>query len=401
MTPTYPTEAIKGSIGIGTSDQVQIDGNDFGPLCTHVDITPECNNNTECHPSYRCHQTGKVCVRLNSADCNSNSATNPCWCYTHSDCSEDEMCSGTGRCVIPVIEVRNEMESDEAEFRVNSESCTARDTSSVDMYATSPWGRVKDILRFHGLCSQRNWWEYNRTMSTSQGGSIGTTPGVCNLVPPAPSDSCQLDTGTSSQRWRFTKSRTIDQTATGGIFQQRVLRQEPHTCDRDYSYFEGMTSCVGGFNQAWWKHLNSTVNPDIIIFDLTTPQHTLGRSSLYKTYSRTTTQDIATRIGVMKHVNNPRFGFLGSREGATKTYTSYGDFGFKMCSSIRSCDPQPFTLYGYTIKERLIQREGVGQAIRPVGDTFKCGAYGYYDEASLDCVLDLAVVPLYRWVNLS
>lgn len=156
-TSSYPTTGMvqDGSSRLSIGAREFTDEGFGGPSCTHPDLTPECVVDGDCHPSYRCHQVGHVCVRKNSATCGSD--TDPCWCYMHDDCAGTKMCSGTGRCVTPVIEVRNDLQSDPIEFRVYSSSCDASTMSSTDMYGASPWGRIKDVLHSHGLCAHRNW----------------------------------------------------------------------------------------------------------------------------------------------------------------------------------------------------------------------------------------------------
>ena len=386
MTPTYPTADSQGSLGIGSRTEVA-DDDGFGELCTHSDLPPECTTDAECHPFYQCHLVGKVCVRKNIDTCG-RATNNLCWCYVHSDCEADEMCSGNGKCTLPVIEVRNEMTEDEAEFRVYSESCNAPDTLSIDMYGGSPWGRIKDILHSHGLCSQRNWWEYNRTLSMSMSGSGGT----CNLSPGTSSGTspwCDLDTGVYAQRWRFSKGDLARDQAPS-LSSQNVLKQDPHTCDRDYAHLAGFRSCVGSNVASWWQHLGNDGQP-------IPGRNSLNMSSLFRTYRRQN-NSIRTRVGVMKHVDNPQFGFLGTRKGSPLTYRSWADYSFKLCSTIQTCYPQPFHLYGYEIKDRRFRVHGTNVPIlgevRPILDTFRCGAYGYAKDGK--CVLDLGVNPLYK-----
>lgn len=168
-TSTYPPSDSIGALGIGTREYVANDQG-FGDGCTHSNLNPECLSDEECHPLYKCHTTGKVCVRKNIPNCGLP-GYDACWCYVHSDCDATKMCSGTGKCVTPVIEVRNEMSADEAEFRIYTQNCTADNSLGVDMYAASPWGRIGDALHAHGLCGYRHWWEYNRTLSMSTSGS--------------------------------------------------------------------------------------------------------------------------------------------------------------------------------------------------------------------------------------
>lgn len=282
-------------------------------------------------------QVGRVCVRKNTPTCGLTDA-DPCWCYVHDDCSSTQMCSGTGRCVTPVIEVRNEMEADEAEFRVYSTDCTAPNSANVDTYGASPWGRVDDLLFSHGLCSHRNWWEYNETMSKSL---VGSEPsGQCNrLNGDTPGSWCEFDTGDYANSWSF--SRQQDGYNGAGFAEQGVMWQEAHTCDRDYMHMRNMRSCHGSPSFTWWKGLangSSVVNPDFENQEATY----LGQGSLIRTYRVRPSLGgrVTTRIGVMRHVDNPFFGFLGKGPVPGLQYRDYTDFKFTKCNTIMQCFPQ-------------------------------------------------------------
>jgi hypothetical protein len=104
------------------------------------------------------------------------------------------------------------------------------------------------------------------------------------------------------------------------------------------------------------------------------------------------------RIGIMKHVDDPMFGFLGKRSSSSggKAYRSYQDFNFKKCSTIRQCYLQEFTLYGRKIDQRMIGN-GTQATEMPSMDTFQCGSFGYMKPGSSStCVLDMGVASLYR-----
>lgn len=191
-------------------------------------------------------QIGKVCVKVEGVSGRR--------CYVHDDCAGDKMCSGTGWCVTPVIEIRNEMPYDEAEFRVHTADCSAPNSVSMDMYGASPWGRVPDILRAHGLCSHRNWWEYNETMSRSLVGS--GSGGKCDRFSPGSSSWCEFEVDSITQRWGFTKLQPNGEEGGNGFMGQNFMKQQAHVCDRDYMHMQGMVSCHGspGLNEPLIVH---------------------------------------------------------------------------------------------------------------------------------------------------
>ena len=86
------------------------------------------------------------------------------------------------------------------------------------------------------------------------------------------------------------------------------------------------------------------------------------------------------RLGVMLYMDDGFFGFLGKNARSGVAYKTYKDYDFVQCKSIRQCSPQRFTMYGYVIKRRMIQRLGNGTAPAekmPLIDPFRCGAFGY------------------------
>lgn len=142
-----------------------------------------------------------------------------------------------------------------------------------------------------------------------------------------------------------------------------------------------MMSCHGSPSFTWWRRLGngtSVVNPDFNNQDGTY----LARGTLIRTYRvrESLGGRVTARLGVMRHVNNPKFGFLGKGPVSGLSYTSYTDFNFRKCNTIRQCSPQvnhlfspclalvpglnvphthtqDFTLYGYVMPQRRIRRQ--------------------------------------------
>jgi hypothetical protein len=352
----------------------------FGDRCTHGPLPTTCEFKG-CAPGYRCHNISKTCVL--------NDATR---CYVHSDCAaSDKMCSGDGYCVSPIIEIRNSMTKDAAEFRIYTEECPLDGTTTrVDMYGASPWERVPDILHSHGLCAYRNWFEYNLTL-----------PQECNRL--NPQTVCLLDGRKSA--WKYT-SLTNDETYAD-LVSQGILKQEAHICDRDYMHLLNRVSCTASPANAWWKRYS---DGNIILPSLSNVEGTyLKQASVMKIYHRFF-DGIQVKMGVLPNIADSRFGFLGKRTGkdGSLPYLSYPEFGFKRCISVKQCSEQPFSVYGY-IKDRRIRRpdvpsdDGLQGVEYTFGHQFQCGGFGYLDtfgnSPNLDshrCRLDLGVATLYR-----
>jgi hypothetical protein len=86
-------------------------------------------------------------------------------CYSHRDCAAtDQMCSGDGQCVDPVLQVENHL-NESIEFELYTQNCstTSRQRYPVhayDTYGASAWENIPDILNMYGMCSYHDWFEY-------------------------------------------------------------------------------------------------------------------------------------------------------------------------------------------------------------------------------------------------
>lgn len=409
QTPVYPPSFASRRLRMGAKKEVLDDISNgksgFGDKCTHSALPPTCTTDEDClQPTFRCHQTGNICVQRNSDTCSSSKS---CRCYTHQDCDTLSMCSGVGICTTPVIEIRNEMQEDDAEFRIYSSDCTFQDSHSVNMYGASHWGRVDDILYAHGMCSHRKWFEYNETMASSAARGSGGSM-MCNRFLPGDGEYCEFNVKEYLNSWKFTKQQTGSDGL--GFFNQGVLMQEAHTCDKDYMHISGMKSCVSIPGKVWWKKINDST-ADYVEPDNTSPQTTeatyLKQSNLIRTYNfNENDQTVTARLGVMRHVSDQFFGFMGKKPdpgpgSGIPDYLQYSDFGFQKCNTIEQCYPQTLTVYGHEITdgERKIVRPstyGDGEKL-PTVDVFQCGGFGYiHPQGSSTCTLDMAVAPFYR-----
>lgn len=259
-------------------------------------------------------------------------------------------------------------------------------------------------------CIPRCRWEYSRLMSTSTRGAHNNILGSCVTTKTTDTSTpgwCELDAGQAVQRWPFTKSQEDRSERESTLFTQGILKQEAHTCDRDYMYVRGMMSCHGYPSQTWWRPMNGT-NLQVVYPNFLNQASTyLKQMNLFRTYrspsssaSTSNSTSDSIRIGVMRHMNDTRFGFLGKRATApNRPYDTYPSWQFTKCSSIRTCSIQNFTVYGYRVEERRIRRVGAGDPIEGIKrsslDTYRCGPYGYLTSETV-CAMDLSVVPLYR-----
>ncbi len=296
----------------------------FGTHCTHARLPDPCSSDSQCEVGYRCHSIAKICVKTDSSKC-----------YVHQDCLQSEyMCSGDGTCVQPAISVRNEHPSNESmEFRIYSENCPSdgNDMHSVDMYGLSPWERVPDLLYAHGLCSYRNWYEYQQSIARSPTAQARTASCLQNTATVSSSPFCEVNGGEDS--WFFTSN--AEKALVKGMYRQQVLRQESHACDRDYMHLgDNFKSCMKIQSQIYWKGDND------LFLNTPTALSSLQANHWLRFYQPgSSTLRLAAMLGV---TSNPKYGFLGrplSAPSAT-TFNAYTDFGFQRCLDEMQCYAQ-------------------------------------------------------------
>ena len=291
--------------------------------------------------------------------------------------------------------MRNELALNESvEFRIYTGQCptTDTDTNAVDMYGISPWERVPDFLYAHGLCSYRNWYEYNRSIATSAT-SRSRTQTCLNLGSSMPSSSvpgyCELSGNEDS--WVFTLDE--DRASTKGMYRQKVLYQHAHTCDRDYMHLAGMQSCMTIPSKVHWKEdrVGILQEPSIT--------NSLKQANWLRFHQPNGYLRIASMLGPSV---NPKFGFLGRPLTAPPSvlFNSYADFGFQRCKDKMQCYEQDFFVYGYIVPRRLRKAETAASSLLGIpysfGDQFECGGFGYKDLDDNKCKLDLGVATMYR-----
>jgi hypothetical protein len=392
--------------------------------CPHPDLPPPCTTDDDCacQPSspscnYKCHSKG-VCVRKQLTNGQGSR------CYNHADCDSQTMCSGEGLCVPAHVEVRNELDgAHDAEFRLFTADCPAQGFHSTDMYGASPWGRVPDLLRRHGLCSHRDWVEYNMTLGRGKKQLLttSTTSGTAGAAISTTTVVYDFDVNHYNDSWAFTRDRP-----GFNWREQSILHQQAHTCDRDYMHIEQFVSCsprvtstlsrpaaAGGALPGPWQPLLESQG----IFGR------IVRPYVRESMDQGTQQDtsvatlnggrIRSRLGIVPHIaSDLRYGFLGRRAGVPAS-ARYTDFAFKKCNDVQWCSPQQFTVFGYPVLERRVwytkMQVGLAAAgaqdasteverVRDLYDTFRCGAYGFIVMVGgvSRCFLDVAVVPIFR-----
>jgi hypothetical protein len=303
-------------------------------------------------------------------------------CVKHLDCANpDQMCSGDGICVDPVIAFHNTLSSEIA-VQVYSTSCKAGERNET--YGHSPWEQVPDILRSHGMCSHRKWFEYRELIKGSE----------CPALDADTFDQGMCSTTTNGDNhWQSTGSYGETEIGkTKPLQQDGVLSVHAHVCDRDFMHMGGYAECRPG-GLAVMRGVND-------LSDVAPTAYRPGRT--FATY--TTPDNTTIPYARMPFFGNEQIGFLGTNQ---QLYTVIendvkrdGSETLQSCSSIAQCSLQPWTVRGIPMSPRMVSMQ------RPytLPDALQCGAFGFLKEDTLQtlkCALDIAVIPMFRMLCVS
>ena len=129
-------------------------------------------------------------------------------CYQHAHCSDGLMCSGEGKCVQPQIFIRND-----ATFKASVQLYSDSSSCTLDTQYMSMFGHIDNFLKDNGMCSFRNWYEYQNISSVENynaGDHIVTVPNQIHM----PTDSVDAE----------------------DLFTLRKMFPNAHACDRSYEH---------------------------------------------------------------------------------------------------------------------------------------------------------------------
>ena len=130
-------------------------------------------------------------------------------CYQHAHCAADLMCSGEGRCVQPQIFIRND-----ARFTASVQLYSDSPTCEMDTKYMSMFGHVDSFLQHNGMCSFRNWYEYQ------------------NISSSALNHNADDDTVTIPNRLHM----PTDSVNSQELLELGRMFPNPHACDRSYEH---------------------------------------------------------------------------------------------------------------------------------------------------------------------
>lgn len=347
----------------------------------------------------------------------------------------NQMCSGDGQCVDPILQVHNELDQ-AVEFELYTKDCSSTSQAkypvrSYDTYGGSPWETVADILPMYGMCSYRNWFEYLEFIDPTDL-EKRKNQGACGIN--AASQNCDPASFNAylSQWWDTT--RPYSDPSMLSLYDTKKFQVQPHPCDKDYQHLASsstddnhiMQGCAPDFAAAMNTPATAAATS---LVDMQTLRRTVvsplmgeqqQQSSSYGTYVQTLRRD-----GYMNMQGRPPFdysvkspkrkaGFLSS----DSLLNTKGETIFRPCKTVSQCFKDTFTYLGHERTRRVfIDRLAVGNEEAYLRDwepqdAMKCGIFGVFlkevgtgqgintmcpgTSASTHycCALDMAVAPL-------
>ena len=395
---TYP--ASEGdAFNIGPWQEIPEDGRRWwrspDQLCQDFTLRT-CATDSDCPSagvSFACR--GRVCESdrnracTNASDCTGLGAcvgvcidTTIIECIMHKECPNDQMCSGMGTCEPAVIAVQNRLEAGGDNISLglatNRPDCGDPAVSrSFSLVGASYWGNTdQDLLRAHGMCSFEDWFKYTQSYSQTEcstlqaDGSLLANPSKCTVM-----DLEQI--ATNQTRWW-----------PAGRNRPELMYLRPTKCDRDYERLQGFTQCapVSGGEAYLLQDDEKLTNQ--LTFDRFVRLHE-DRTSM--------------RMAAMPERSALSTGFLGmaGRVASIDDLQDTKDPGpFVSCASVAQCYPADFYVNGVNRKTNrsYYDEQASGWRPYPTKTPFICGAFGLEASGGQGCVLDMDVLPLYKFL---
>ena len=318
-------------------------------------------------------QTAEWATTDNYVQCTDHSHCKPAGINDNDITAQTLLCSGEGRCVLPVLEIVNDLE-DSVDISWHAKSCDSASMDTVDMYGKSPWGRITGLFEAHGLCSYRNWYEYNSVYEAHCRGGKQSSEDQADKL-------CTLD-----ENVKWTDTGQSQHAETSSIFDEReVLYQHAHRCDRNYQHYSNHVMCRP-------RTSTEPSNPLASLYKGSINISPARYSALYQTYYRESggvePAQHHVKIAQMEYMSNPTTGFLGGEE------PSWGDLGLVPCIDIPQCSLPDYDIQGNVIAQRMVKKNDILIPYR-VRDAVQCGSFGRIDDDDdTKCRVDFAVAPL-------
>ena len=419
-----------GVLTVGLPEHLQSDTwsppGDSGASACGMPPLLNCITDTDCttRPAHESARSEGVVLKCLNNVCVVASAPAEAWnsegaarfdCVEHSHCESGFLCSGEGRCVVPVVEFWNEREEAssastretiELEWHTKRGTCDPLNSHAVDTFGHSVWGDVDGVLQAHGLCSYRNWYEYNQMFRRQCGIPHSNDAGTW----------CELQRA-GENVWPTT-SRAEEGVGdeTVSMFAQQRMLTHAHVCDRDYQHLAGFELCQPTFGALGATRVRFDSYAGEVV-DLETYEYTLpgDYAKLLHTYYRSSAatsgsaslENLKLHLVQMQHMDNPQAGWLGTQHVFEDDGGGAEELGLTRCDQIPQCSLPTYTIQGQLVPVRRVGR-GTGNAYSAynykVKDAIYCGAFGKqgattsYQASPVEdfCTLDEAVLPVYQ-----
>jgi hypothetical protein len=148
-------------------------------------------------------------------------------------------------CVSGIWQVENDFNKP-IDFELYTEKCETTDTNfpveEYDMYGSSPWGNIPDVLEMYGMCSYRNWFEYLEFVDPLSSRHINS--GQCSQSDGIRQYDCGADSfEVDSSKWWDTKIPDGEDNMPT-LLATKKFRVHAHECDRDYMHIAKHNGCA-------------------------------------------------------------------------------------------------------------------------------------------------------------
>lgn len=345
----------------------------WGKSCTDGSLL-RCETSADCVPL---DNSSMRCIRGVCA------LDDPSVCYQHSDCKDqNRLCSGDGRCVDGVWQAENTFEDEEIDFEFYTEKCESEPSSAFavdryDMYGSSPWQRIPDILEMYGMCSYRNWYEYLEMVDPEAGKGRDNSDGRCGAL--SNTLGCLPESLDVERALWWDTARPYNSPEMPTLWGSQKFRVQAHPCDRDYMHVRGMAGCAPVVLED-----NSAMG----IMDMDTREQALKNRRARRTKNAQTIEEFVEEVlddssssfqvrRFLNMVGKPykqklkdevfrSTGFLGTQSADPKEFFD--------CKSIQQCFVEEFTYHGSAIDRIVTTDTGLDAWVPLHGQ--RCGSFG-------------------------
>ena len=300
-------------------------------------------------------------------------------CFQHRHCGDERLCSGEGVCVEARLYVQNDMDAS-VDAQLFSDDRVSCPTSTAGFSAHEG---IPDFARSHGMCSFRDWYEYQNLTRSHLPGPDGLLHVPDQIV------------------------HRTDLHVPHTLRAAKTLQMQAHACDRSYQHTE-LGVCVDDET----RRVQASRVYESEEFEI--PDAAVPHATAIRTWQDA---DVAAGIrfcdmGRSLSRSNAINGFLSPYEyedaltGQRQDTLSHVPATVGRCIDFAVCESQRFTVQGIAVQQRLVrqvrfEQDGIVLSAdhRPYthADAEACLGAGHLllsDDAFERCVVDRMTVPL-------